>query len=48
MKSGLHDDTDGYAREGVALLLKDDWFERMFDCKCVSARLIEVKFKHEG
>lgn len=45
MKSGLKDDKDGYARKGVTLLIKDEWFEKMFKRECVSAILPDAKFK---
>lgn len=38
VQSGLH-------TERVALLKNDELFERMFDCKCVSARFLVAKFK---
>lgn len=28
-------------------LMKGVWFEKIFDCKCVTARLIDVKFMCE-
>lgn len=36
-----------YFVRGVAFSMKDEWFEKMSDCKCSSTRSIIVKFKCE-
>lgn len=43
--SGLQDDTVSYAREGVSLLMKDEWSDNKFDCKSINARILAAKFK---
>lgn len=46
MKSGLQEDTNSYVRV-VVLIVKDEWPEKMFDCKCVKVKLLLGKFKYE-
>lgn len=46
MRSGLQDHPEQYAR-GMGLLMQDKWCEKMVVCKCISLRLVVVKFKYE-
>lgn len=38
VRSGLQDNADSYVK-GVEMLMKNEWFEKLGDCKCVSLRL---------
>lgn len=44
--SGLFDDKDGSVR-CVALLMKNEQLEKMFEFKCNNTRLLVAKFKNE-
>lgn len=36
---------NGYLKENVGLLVKYEWFEKMFNCKYVSSWLSVIRFK---
>lgn len=38
VKLSLQDDTDGYRREGIALLMKDEWLQKIFHPKFDSGK----------
>lgn len=38
VRTGLENDTDGYARD-MGTLVKAEWFEKMIDCKCNKFRM---------
>lgn len=43
-RSGLLDNTDDFAKLGAGILIKDEWFEKVFGYKYLSSRLLVTKF----
>lgn len=46
-RSSLKDDTDNHVKKDVEMLMRDECFGKMSDCKCISLRLLVAKFEYD-